>query len=235
MASPSYPEEARGQLIEAAKAGEKISEKAAKEAKEAVLRAQKEAEQARAETEQAKKAKAEADAKIAEATARLERAREEYVKLKNRPPERVEIEKIVEKAPPGPYADWDQAWNAIRLREQDAEKAERKAKAEKEAAERDISRLKTELIKERHEAEKERSERSALEAQQIVLTSLRTSIAGFLRNNADNFMQLNPEYMQASDHEYLIRVEEHLREMADKIAEARGVSSQYAEFEVVNG
>jgi len=238
MASPSYPEEARTRLIEAAKAGEKITEQVAKEAKAEILKMQQEAEQAKREAEEMKRIKSEQDRKIAELEAqrqeaanRLERAKEEYIKLRDKAPEVQIIEKEVV---PKPYSSLEQALEGKRNLLEQAEASMRKAKAEEKRAKEEIEKLQVELIRERKVIEEARNERSAVENANLKLSFLTTSLIAFLRNSEEAFLAINGDYIQYADAQLLTQVEEKLREVADKIAKARGVSAEYAEFRVVN-
>jgi len=239
MASPSYPEEGREKLLEESRAGQVITAQKVKDVRQ-------ELEQARKEADEARKAQAEAAAQAEELRAqqidaanRLERAkeayreqREELERMKAKPPITIEVEKEVV---PRQYVDLDQALQSRRNLMEDAESAMKSAKSEEQRAKQDLERIRFDISAAKHDREKEQSERTHMQGQQVALTSLRTSIAGFLKNNADNFMVLDGSYMQAADQDYLLRVESHLREMADKLAEVRDVSANYAEYEVVNG
>lgn len=227
LAAPSTPDEVVNRTIEAKRAGENVTTADVKRWKEEAQRAQREAEQAKREKAEQARRMQELEQQQRDATTRLEKAREEYVKLKNRPPERVEIEKIVEKVPE-PYASLDQALQGRKNLLSDAERDLQKAQ-------RELERIKTDIVAARHEKEREQNERSHQDDVKVKLASLKNGLVGLMKNYQEEFLVVGSDYLHHADAEMLRQVETHLRDLADKIAAVRGVSAEYAEFEVVNG
>jgi len=239
LAAPSTPEEVVDRTIEARNTGETVTNADVKRWKDEALQSKRDADEARkAQAEAASQAE---DIRIQhqDAISRLDKAKEEYrsqrdemERIRALPPVTVTVDREVV---PKPYKDEEQAMQGLANRKEDIEAAMKRARAEEDRAQRNLENIRLGTADAIRASEKEKAERTHIQSHQVALTALRTSVAGFLKSNADNFMALDGNYMQAADQDYLLRVENHLREMADKLAAVRDVSANYAEYEVVNG
>ena len=227
LAAPSTPDEVVGKVIEAKQAGESVTTADVKKWKE-------EAQIARAEAEQERLARIQQQEAEEKAQQTLARAREEYSKLqreiaelKNKPPQVIERE-VEKEVIPSPYVSLEQALECKRNLIEEAEARLNKANAE-------FERVKVDSVAARQEAERIKNERTVAERQRVILSSLKHNLLAFIKNNEENFHELDTDYIQAHDMKTLERISESLHRMTELVDGAIGGTNDYAEFRVVNG